>query len=155
MRSGRNFGSFDSQYTPFKQKKPHSIIFTLSWVLVYITFAHGRTDSFWKGFICSFWSRIHIHVYTYVSRLFLKFHPPVTKVSIPVLHIGNRYENSKFLRIQILRIKISFELLKKDICKFLSYLFQKQVRTNIGLADTLIPSSCDSFKIIYGNDVYS
>ena len=31
----------------------------------------------------------------------------------------------------------------------------KQVRTNIGLADTLIPSSCDSSKIIYGNHVYS
>ena len=29
----------------------------------------------------------------------------------------------------------------------------KQVRINIGLADTLIPSSCDSSKIIYGNDV--
>ena len=43
----------------------------------------------------------------------------------------------------------------------------KEVRTNIGLADTLMPSSfisfiymggtglCDSFKIIYGNHVYS
>ena len=43
----------------------------------------------------------------------------------------------------------------------------KQVRTNIGLADTLIPSSfinfsymggtgpCDSSKIIFGNHVYS
>ena len=31
----------------------------------------------------------------------------------------------------------------------------EQVITNIGLADTLIPSSCDSSKIIYGNDVYS
>ena len=53
MRSGRNFGSLDSQYTLFKQKKPHSIIFIRSWVLVYITFAAGRTDIFWKSFIFS------------------------------------------------------------------------------------------------------
>ena len=30
-----------------------------------------------------------------------------------------------------------------------------QVRTNIGLADTLILTSCDTSKIIYGNHVYS
>ena len=29
----------------------------------------------------------------YLSRLFLKFHPPVTKVSISFFHIGNRYQN--------------------------------------------------------------
>ena len=44
MRSCRTFGCFDSQYTPFKQQKPHSIIFTRSWVFEYITFAHERTD---------------------------------------------------------------------------------------------------------------
>ena len=32
---------------------------------------------------------------------------------------------------------------------------QKEIRTNIGLADTLMPSSFDSSMIIYGNDVYS
>ena len=47
------------------------------------------------------------------------------------------------------------------------YIYKKQVRTNIGLADTLIPSSFiyfiymegtgpyDSIKIIFGNHVYS
>ena len=44
LRAFGSFGSFDSHYTPFKQKKPHSIISTLSWILVYITSAHGRTD---------------------------------------------------------------------------------------------------------------
>ena len=86
MRSGRNFCSFDSQYTPFKQKKPHSIISTRSWGLVYITFAHGRTDGrtdiFRKSFLFSCWSWIYIHVYTYLDY-FLNFTPILTKVSIP------------------------------------------------------------------------
>ena len=36
--------SIPSIHLSNKNKKPHSIISTRSWVLVYITFAHGRTD---------------------------------------------------------------------------------------------------------------
>ena len=69
----RAFGSFDSQYTPFKQKKPHSIISTRSWVLVYITFAHGRTD---RHFSKKFYFYLLIkNICLYLSRLFFKFHP--------------------------------------------------------------------------------
>ena len=39
FKVGLKFLSFDSQYTPFKPKKPLLICFTRSWVLVYITFA--------------------------------------------------------------------------------------------------------------------
>ena len=39
-----SFRNFDSQYTSFKQKKLHSIIFTRSSGLVYTTFADGRTN---------------------------------------------------------------------------------------------------------------
>ena len=62
--------SFDSQYTPCKQKKPHSIISTRSWVLVYI-----RTDR--QTFLKKFYFFLLIkNIYTclYLSRLFLKFH---------------------------------------------------------------------------------
>ena len=59
----------------FQTKKPHSIISTRSWVLVYITFAHGRTD---RHFLKKFYFFLLIkNIYTclYLSRLFLKFHP--------------------------------------------------------------------------------
>ena len=51
-------------YTFQTKKKPHSIISTRSWVLVYITFAHGRTDRhFSKNF--SFFLLIK-NIYTYI-----------------------------------------------------------------------------------------
>ena len=82
----RAFGSKFWQfhlYTPFKHKKPHSTIFTRSWVLVYITFAHGRTtDIFRKSFLFSSWARIYTHVYTYLDY-FSNFTPFLTKVRIP------------------------------------------------------------------------
>ena len=60
-------------------KKPHSIIFTRSWVLVYISFAHGRTDGrterhFSKKF---YYFLLIKNIYTCLclSRLFFKFHP--------------------------------------------------------------------------------
>ena len=65
-----------------KKNKPHSIISIRSWVLVYITFAHGRTDIFWKSFIFFSWLRIYIHVYTYLGY-FSNFTPILIKVSIP------------------------------------------------------------------------
>ena len=69
-------------YIPFKQKKPRSIIFTRSWVWVYITFAHGRTDSL-------FWKIKNIYTCLYLSRLFFKlnFEPSIIKSN----KIGNRY----------------------------------------------------------------
>ena len=63
------------------KKKPHSIISTRSRVLVYITFDE-RTDIFLKSFLFSCWSRICIHVYTYLDY-FSNFTPILTKVSIP------------------------------------------------------------------------
>ena len=42
----------------------------------------GRTDIFWKSFIFFCWSRIYIHVYTYLDY-FSNFTPILTKVSIP------------------------------------------------------------------------
>ena len=54
--SGFKFGNFDSRYASFKQKTACS--------------AHklrGRTDTFRKSFLFSSWSRIYIHVYTYLD----------------------------------------------------------------------------------------
>ena len=42
----------------------------------------GRRDIFWKSLISSSWSRIYIHVYTYLDY-FSNFTPILTKVSIP------------------------------------------------------------------------
>ena len=44
----------------------------------------GRTDIFRKSFLFSCWSRIYIHVYTYLDY-FSNFNPLLTKVSIPFL----------------------------------------------------------------------
>ena len=88
-------GSFDSQYTPFKQKNPHSIISTRSWVLVYITFAHGwtdgRTDIFRKSFLFSSWSRIYIQI-----------SPPFWPKLVYLFSYGNGYENCCVSLISIL-----------------------------------------------------
>ena len=40
---GSKFGQFRFPVYTFQTKKPHSIIFIRSWVLVYITFACGQT----------------------------------------------------------------------------------------------------------------
>ena len=57
------------------KKKPHSIISTRSWVLVYITFAHGRTDRHFSKKFSFFLLIRNIYTCLYLSRLFLKFHP--------------------------------------------------------------------------------
>ena len=63
---------------------------------------NGRTDGRMDG--QTFFEKVFFFppdqeyiLYTclYLSRLFLKFYPPVTKVSIPFVHIGNRYEHLK------------------------------------------------------------
>ena len=75
---GSNFGNlraFGSKFWQFRFPvytfQINSIICTRSWVLVYITFAHGRTDGrtdiFRKSFLFFSWSRIYIHVYTYLD----------------------------------------------------------------------------------------
>ena len=74
------------------QTKPHSIIFTRSWVLMYITFAHGRTEGRTnRHFLKKFYFFLFIkNIYTCLSRLFFKFHPLdifLTKVSIPFFSI--------------------------------------------------------------------
>ena len=71
--------NFDSHYTPFKQKKSHSIIFTRSKVLVYTNFADGQTDGQTDG------------------RLFFQISPPFwPKLVYLYFQIGNRYKkNSK------------------------------------------------------------
>ena len=94
---------FDSQYTAFKPKKPHSIIFTRCWVLVYVTFAHGRTDwrkgrHFWNSFIFSSWSRIYIHVHTF-HDYFSNFTPFWPKLVYLFFHLGNRYEFTKITEV--------------------------------------------------------
>ena len=77
--------AFGSKFWQFRfpvytfQTKPHSIISTRSWVLVYITFAHGRTDvrtdrRLSKKFSFFFLIK-NIYTCLYLSRLFLKFHP--------------------------------------------------------------------------------
>ena len=81
----------------------------------------GRTDSF----LFSYWSRIYIHVYTYLDY-FSNITPILTKVSIPFFSSGNGYENN----IEILDFKIQnnekfknvnlngIELSKTEILKF-------------------------------------
>ena len=90
---GSKFWQFRFSVYTFQTKKLHSIIFTPSWVLVYITFTNGRTDIFRKSFIFSSWSRIYIQVYTYLDY-FSNFTPILTKVSIPFLYmVWNSYES--------------------------------------------------------------
>ena len=65
---------------------------------MYITFAQGRTDgqTFFEKVL--FFPPDEEYIYTcllYLSRLFLEFHTPVTKVSIPffsILEIGMKNE---------------------------------------------------------------
>ena len=63
-----------------------SFVSLRAFVLVYITFAHGRTDGrtdiFRKSFLFFSWSTIYIHVYTYLDY-FSNFTPILTKVIIP------------------------------------------------------------------------
>ena len=66
---------------------------------MYITFAHGRADGRMdRHFLKKFYFFLlikNIYTYLYLSRLFLKFHPPVTKVSTPffsILEIGMKTE---------------------------------------------------------------
>ena len=94
MRSGRNFGSFDSQYTPFKQKKPHSIIFTRSWVLVYITFAHGRTDgqTFFEKVLFFSADQEYIYMSIPISTI-SQISPPFWPKLVYLFSYGNGYEN--------------------------------------------------------------
>ena len=80
---GSKFRQFRFPVYIFQTKEPHSIIFT-------------RSDIFWKSFIFSSWSRIYIHVYTYLDN-FSNFTPILTKVSIPFFYIGNRYDNTDCL----------------------------------------------------------
>ena len=61
------------------KKKPHSIIFTRSQVLVYTNFADGQT---FEKVIFSYCSRIYVHVYTYLDYL-SNFTSILTKVRIP------------------------------------------------------------------------
>ena len=106
MRSGRNFWKFYSRYTHFKQTKPHAFSFICSQVLVYTNFLDGQTDRrtdgqaviFRKSFLFSYWSRIYIHVYTYLDYFpnFTTDDIFLTKVSIPFFHIGNRIEPTTF-----------------------------------------------------------
>ena len=88
----------------------------------------GRTDIFWKSFIFSSWSRIYIHVYTYLDY-FSNFTPILTKVSIPFFHLGNRYENMDFKIAQSRKISFgsSFISLRAFGSKF--WQFRLQVYT--------------------------
>ena len=82
----------DSRYTPFIQKKKTQyIIFSRSCILVLQKFC-GPTDghTFSKKFSFFFLIK-NIYIYLYPSRLFLKFHHSVTKVSITFF--TNRYED--------------------------------------------------------------
>ena len=62
----------------------------------FCTRTDGRTDICRKSFIFSSWSRVYIHVNTYLDYFsnFTPYDILLTKVSIPFFHIWNRYENS-------------------------------------------------------------
>ena len=55
----------------------------------------GRTDRHFSKKFYFFFQIQNIYTYLYLSRLLLKFHPPVTKVSTPVFHITNKYKKQK------------------------------------------------------------
>ena len=83
----------------------------------------------------------------------------ITKCDLKLKDIGT---SSFIIKIKdygterkILELSEEFKLPKERVSIAKYSKKQKQVRANIGLADSLIPSSCDSAKIIYGNDVYS
>ena len=75
----KSIRSFDSQYTPFKQKKPHSIILARSQVWVYTNFAGGqtggRTDRHFSKKFSFFLLIKKIYTCLYLFRLFFKLHP--------------------------------------------------------------------------------
>ena len=92
-----SFGfNFVSLYTIGLILKPDAIIFIRSEVLVYTSFADrqtgGRTDrrtdgqTLGKSFYFCFLIE-NIYTSLYLSWLFLKFHPLVTKVSILFFHV--------------------------------------------------------------------
>ena len=94
MRSGRNFGSFDSHYTSFKS---HSIISSRSWVLVYITFARGRTDGRTDG--QTFFEKVFVFLpdqeFIYMSKpisIIFQISPPFWPKLVYLFSYGNGYE---------------------------------------------------------------
>ena len=68
------FWQFRLTVYTLQTKKPHSIIFIRSWVLVYIIFAHGRTDRHFSKKFSFFFLIKNIYTCRYLSRLFFKFH---------------------------------------------------------------------------------
>ena len=97
---GSKFWQFRFSVDTFQTGKPYSIIFNRSWVLVYITFAHGRTDRHFSEKFSFFFLIKNIYTCLYLSRLFLKFLLPVIKVSMLFSHI----EIPKFtFQIRIIR----------------------------------------------------
>ena len=59
----------------------------------------GRTDIFRKSFLFSCWSRIYIHVYTYLDY-FPNFTPILTRVSIPFLLWKWVWKNRVWIALQ-------------------------------------------------------
>ena len=73
------------------EKKTHSITFSRYWVLVYITFAHWRTDIFQKVFFFLLYQEyICILVYTYLDY-FSNFTSLWPKLVCLFFFFGNRY----------------------------------------------------------------
>ena len=120
--------------------------------------------------LCPIYLMLHLefHKEVILFDIFIDDLPSVIKYSNCLLFA----DDLKLLRK--IRDPYDSQLLQHDIdsifdfcCKNLLVLNIKQVRTNIGLADTLITSSfiyliyiggtgpCDSIKIIFGNLVYS
>ena len=78
----------------FQTKKPLSIIFTRSWVLVYITLAHGRTYGRTdRHFLKKFYFFLLIKN-TYLDY-FSNFTHILTKVSIPFFHMEIGMKNKQ------------------------------------------------------------
>ena len=75
-------------YTFQTKKKPHSIIFIRSWVLVYITFAHGRMDG------QTFFDQEFIYMSIPISIIF-QISPPFWPKLVYLFSYGNGYENPK------------------------------------------------------------
>ena len=89
MRSGRDFGSFDSQYTPFKQTARDYLYPFLSFsVHNFCARTDGRTDRHFSKKFYFFLLIKNIYTCLYLSRLFFKFRPHSDLFSS-----GNGYEN--------------------------------------------------------------
>ena len=92
----RAFVQFRFPAYTIQTKKTHSIIFTRSWVLVYITLAHGRTDrqTFFEKVFFFLSDQEYIYVSIPISTI-SQISPPFWPKLVYLFSYGNGYENIK------------------------------------------------------------